>query len=126
MSDGIRPALFAFPIRQGPAMKPIISALLLGAIVAAPLHAQSGSVGPSTIPGETREQKLYYIKETLKKMDVNDDRKVTATEWTTAGGKRSGFDTLDTNRDDVLTIQELRSNARKLKAFEDFAAAPEF
>lgn len=107
-------------------MKPIIPALLLGAVLAAPLHAQSGSVGPSTIPGETREQKLYNIKEALKKMDVNSDRKITATEWTAAGGKRAGFDTLDTNRDDILTIQELRSNARKLKAFEDFVAAPDF
>jgi hypothetical protein len=107
-------------------MKPIISALLLGVIVAAPLYAQSGSVGPSTIPGDTREQKLAYIKGVLTKMDVNDDRKITATEWTTAGGKRANFDTLDTNRDEILTIQELRSNARKLKAFEDFVAAPDF
>lgn len=107
-------------------MKPIIFALLLGAIVAAPLNAQSGSVGPTTIPGETREQKLFFIKETLKKMDVNSDRKITATEWTAAGGKRAGFDMLDTNRDDILTIQELRSNAKKLRAFEDFTAAPEF
>jgi hypothetical protein len=107
-------------------MKPIISAFLLGALVAAPLHAQSGSVGPSTIPGDTREQKLAYIRDMLKKIDVNDDNKVTATEWTSAGGKRTGFDALDTNRDDILTVQELRSNARKLKAFEDFVAAPDF
>ena len=47
-------------------------------------------------------------------------------EWTAAGGKRAGFDALDYNKDNVLTRQEFRSNARKLKAFNDFsAAAPE-
>jgi hypothetical protein len=107
-------------------MKPIILTLLLGSLVAAPLQAQSGTVGPKTIPGETREQKLYNIKQALAKMDVNGDRKITVAEWTDAGGKREGFDTLDYNKDGVLTIQELRSNARKLRAFEDFQAAPAF
>ena len=107
-------------------MKPMIITLLLGSLVAMPLQAQTGTVGPKTIPGETREQKLYYIKEALKKMDVNGDRKITVAEWTDAGGKRGGFDTLDHNKDGVLTIQELRSNAQKLRAFEDFEAAPAF
>jgi hypothetical protein len=107
-------------------MKPIISILLLGSLATAPVLAQTGTVGPQTIPGETREQKLYNIKQALTKMDVNGDKKITATEWTAAGGKRAGFDTLDTNRDDILTVQELRSNSRKLRAFDDFEAAPEF
>ena len=107
-------------------MKPMIVMLLLGSLVAAPALAQTGTVGPKTIPGDTREQKLDYIRQTLRKMDVNEDRKVTATEWTAAGGKREGFDTLDTNKDSILTVQELRSNARKLRAFEDFVAAPDF
>lgn len=107
-------------------MKPIISILLLGSLATAPVLAQTGTVGPKTIRGETREQKLYNIKQALTKMDVNSDKKITATEWTAAGGKRAGFDTLDTNRDDILTIQELRSNAKKLRAFEDFVAAPDF
>jgi hypothetical protein len=84
---------------------------------------QAGTVGPSTIPGETREQKLFAIQEYLKSMDVNADGKLTQTEWTEGGGKKAGFDTLDTNRDSILTVQELRSNSRKLRAFEDFEAA---
>ncbi len=107
-------------------MKPMIATLLLCSIAAAPLLAQTGSVGPKTIPGETREQKLFYIKGALTKMDVNGDRKITVAEWTDAGGKRDGFDVLDHNKDGVLTIQELRSNATKLRAFEDFVAAPAF
>jgi hypothetical protein len=107
-------------------MKPIITILLLGSLAATPVLAQTGTVGPKTIPGETREQKLYNIKQALAKMDVNSDRKITVAEWTDAGGKREGFDTLDTNKDGILTIQELRSNSRKLRAFEDFEAAPDF
>jgi hypothetical protein len=105
-------------------MNPMILTLLLGSFLAGPVLAQTGTVGPATIPGETREQKLFYIQDALKAMDVNGDRAITATEWTDAGGKRAGFDTLDHNRDGVLTIQELRSNAAKLRAFEDFKAAP--
>lgn len=96
------------------------------AFIAGAAQAQTGSVGPQTIPGQTREQKLFAIQNALKAMDVNDDRKVTATEWTAGGGKREGFDVLDTNRDSILTVQELRSNARKLRAFEDYAAAPAY
>jgi hypothetical protein len=107
-------------------MKPIITILLLGSLAASPVLAQTGTVGPKTIPGETREQKLYNIKQALTKMDVNSDKKITVAEWTDAGGKREGFDTLDTNLDGILTVQELRSNSRKLRAFEDFEAAPEF
>jgi hypothetical protein len=98
--------------------------LCAAALLAASAHAQTGTVGPKTIPGATREQKLFAIQDALKAMDVNGDRMVTADEWTAGGGKRAGFDTLDTNRDSILTVQELRSNARKLRAFEDFEAAP--
>ena len=94
---------------------------LAGASTAA--HAQSGSVGPTTIPGDTREQKLFAIQDELRKMDTDSDKRLTEAEWTTAGGKKAGFDTLDFNRDGILTIQELRSNAKKLRAFEDFEAA---
>jgi uncharacterized protein (UPF0261 family) len=107
-------------------MKPIITILLLGSLAASPALAQTGTVGPKTIPGETREQKLYNIKQALTKMDVNGDKKITVAEWTDAGGKREGFDKLDTNMDGILTVQELRSNSRKLRAFEDFEAAPAF
>ncbi len=107
-------------------MKPIITILLLGSLAASPVLAQTGTVGPKTVPGETREQKLYNIKQALTKMDVNSDKKITVAEWTEAGGKREGFDKLDTNMDGILTVQELRSNSRKLRAFEDFEAAPEF
>lgn len=86
--------------------------------------AQTASVGPNTIPGTSREQKLMAITAELKKMDVNGDERVAKAEWLAAGGKAAGFETLDTNRDDVLTLQELRSNARKLRAFKDFEAAP--
>lgn len=95
----------------------------LALFVATAATAQTGTVGPSTIPGETREAKLRWIKEQLKKADTNDDDRITKTEWLAAGGAAKGFETLDTNRDDILTLQELRSNSRKLKAFEDFQAA---
>ena len=104
-------------------MKIILCAAVL---LAGSAHAQTATVGPKTIPGATREQKLFAIQDVLKAMDVNGDRRVTAAEWTTSGGKRTGFDTLDTNRDSILTVQELRSNARKLRAFEDFEAAPAY
>lgn len=97
--------------------------LVLFLITATAASAQPGTVGPTAIPGQTREQKLYAIQSALKAMDVNGDAKLTETEWTTAGGKKAGFETLDTNRDGILTVQELRSNARKLRAFEDFQAA---
>lgn len=102
-------------------MKTVLVMLLFAASAA---NAQTGTVGPSTIPGETREQKLAAIQELLKSMDVNADGKLTQTEWMEAGGQKAGFDTLDTNRDSILTVQELRSNSRKLRAFEDFKAAP--
>jgi hypothetical protein len=101
-------------------LKKFIAMVLLGATAAT---AQTASVGPKSIPGETREQKLFYVQDQLRKMDVNGDKKLSEAEWMAAGGTKAGFDTLDTNRDSVLTIQELRSNARKLKAFEDFKAA---
>lgn len=92
-------------------------------LLAAAATAQTATVGPARIPGETREQKLATITQALKRMDSNGDERITSAEWTAAGGKRTGFETLDTNRDDILTWQELRSNARKLKAFADFEAA---
>ena len=85
--------------------------------------AHNGSIGPSTIPGATREDKLNYIKAELRKMDTNHDDRITSEEWIAAGGKKSSFDLLDYNKDNILTVQELRSNARKLKAFNDFQAA---
>ncbi len=109
-------------------MKPILLAAVLIASAATAQTGpqagpQAGSVGPSTIPGATREEKLMAITAELKKMDVNGDERIAKDEWLAAGGKAAGFETLDTNRDDVLTLQELRSNARKLRAFQDFAAA---
>lgn len=105
--------------------KLIIAAAAL--LVAGAAHAQptegGATVGPARIPGETREQKLAAVTKALRAMDSNGDERITSAEWTAAGGKRPGFDTLDYNRDDVLTWQELRSNARKLKAFKDFQAA---
>ena len=98
----------------------ITVAILLASTAAA---AQTGTVGPSTIPGETREQKLAWIAGQLRAADTNGDEKIALTEWTEAGGKTGSFAQLDTNRDDILTNQELRSNARKLKAFADFQAA---
>ena len=97
----------------------LATALLL---VATAAMAQ-GTVGPAKIPGETREQKLATITKALRAMDTNGDERITSAEWTAAGGKKAGFDTLDTNKDDVLTLQELRSNSRKLRAFKDFQAA---
>ena len=105
--------------RNSPVKLAIIS-LLLAATAA---QAQSGTVGPNTIPGDTREEKLTHIKAALTRMDINNDKRVTKTEWLAAGGKRVGFETLDYNRDDIMTVQELRSNARKLRAFADFKAA---
>ena len=107
-------------------MKPILLAavLIAGVATAHAAMAQTASVGPSTIPGATREQKLMAITAELKKMDTNGDERIAKDEWLAAGGKAAGFETLDTNRDDVLTLQELRSNARKLRAFQDFVAAP--
>lgn len=104
-------------------MKAMILLAVIGAVAA---NAQTGTIGPKAIPGATREQKLFTIQTALKAMDVNDDRKVTADEWTAKGGKRANFDLLDTNLDSILTVQELRSNARKLRAFEDYVAAPDF
>ena len=124
--------MFEFLTRQGHAvMKAIVIFLLVGAAAASarvgpePVAAvEHGSVGPAVIPGETKEQKMFVIQDALKKMDVNGDHKVSEAEWLAAGGKKTGFDTLDYNRDGVLTVQELRSNARKLRAFQDFQAAP--
>jgi hypothetical protein len=86
----------------------------------------AGTVGPTKIPGATREQKLRTVREALRKADTNGDDRITSEEWVAAGGKKSGFDILDYNKDNILTLQELRSNARKLKAYEDFEAAPAF
>ena len=104
-------------------MKPLIVLLLLAAV---PTSAQipAASVGPDTIPGATREEKLFFIKDQLRRMDVNGDKRLTVDEWTAAGGAKAGFDALDHNRDGILTVQELRSNAGKLRAFEDYKAAP--
>jgi hypothetical protein len=88
--------------------------------------AQTGTVGPTKIPGATREQKLRTVRDALRKADTNDDDRITSEEWVAAGGKKSGFDILDYNKDNILTLQELRSNARKLKAYEDFEAAPAY
>lgn len=104
-------------------MKSLLMLLLLATGTA---RAQTGTVGPATLPGATREAKLFAIKDALKAMDTNGDARITKSEWMAAKGKAAGFETLDTNRDDVLTAQELRSNARKLRAFEDFQAAPAF
>ncbi len=94
--------------------------LILAALLAAQAEPR---VGPATLPGETREQKLAYIRDQLRKADTNGDEKISKDEWLAAGGKQAGFERLDTNRDDILTLQELRSNSRKLKAFEDWQAA---
>lgn len=85
---------------------------------------QAGTVGPAKIPGATREQKLRAVAEALRNADTNGDDVITSEEWVAAGGKKSGFDILDYNKNNILTLQELRSNARKLKAYEDFEAAP--
>ena len=85
-------------------------ALLLSAASAA--TAQSISVGPNTISGETREQKLMFINSALTKAEL-----------LAAAGEQAGFETLAHYRDHILTVQELRSNARKLRVFADFEAA---
>jgi hypothetical protein len=101
--------------------------LLMTSAVAAQTGAdQAGTVGPTKIPGATREQKLRTVRDALRKADTNDDDRITSEEWVAAGGKKSGFDILDYNKDNILTLQELRSNARKLKAYEDFEAAPAY
>lgn len=102
----------------------IITAGLLLATAGAAAAQDSASVGPSTIPGETQEAKLVYIADLLRQMDVNGDGVITATEWVDFGGSRAGFDVLDHNKNEILTLQELRSNADKLRAFADFKAAP--
>ncbi|MFZ4689329.1 MAG: hypothetical protein ACOYLS_08830 [Polymorphobacter sp.] len=86
--------------------------------------AQTGTIGPAKIPGATREQKLRTVTDALRRADTNGDERITSEEWIAAGGKKAGFDILDYNKDDILTWQELRSNARKLKAYDDFVAAP--
>jgi hypothetical protein len=96
---------------------------LLAAAAPAAAHADDGKIGPATIPGETQEEKMRWIRAELKKADTNGDRQLTAAEWVAAGGKREKFDLLDTNKDGILQIRELRSNAKLLRAFEDFQAA---
>lgn len=86
--------------------------------------AATASVGPATIPGETQEAKLVYIADVLRQMDLNGDGVITSAEWVAFGGSRAGFDVLDYNKNEILTLQELRSNADKLRAFADFKAAP--
>jgi hypothetical protein len=98
--------------------------LVAAALCASAAAAETGTVGPTKIPGATREQKLRAVADALKQADTNGDERITSEEWVAAGGKKSGFDILDTNKDNILTMQELRSNARKLKAYDDFAAAP--
>lgn len=98
--------------------------LMAFAAVAQTAAAETGTVGPAKIPGATREQKLRTVRDALRKADTNGDDRITSEEWVAAGGKKSGFDILDYNKDNILTLQELRSNARKLKAYEDFEAAP--
>jgi hypothetical protein len=93
-------------------------------LMASAVTAQTGTGGPAKIPGATREQKLRAVTDALRKADTNADDRITSEEWVAAGGKKSGFDVLDYNKDNILTLQELRSNARKLKAYEDFEAAP--
>ncbi len=87
-------------------------------------EAHNGTIGPAAIPGATREEKLRNITLALRKMDTNGDERITREEWVAAGGKPASFDMLDHNKDNVLTWQELRSNAKMLKAFADFEAAP--
>jgi hypothetical protein len=99
--------------------------LLATAVTAAAQTApDTASVGPAIIPGETKEQKLVYISDILQQMDLNGDGVITSAEWIAFGGSKAGFDVLDYNKDDILTLQELRSNADKLRAFADFKAAP--
>lgn len=105
-------------------MTPRFAAATTLLLMASTVAAQTGTVGPAKIPGATREQKLRAVTDALRKADTNGDDRITSEEWVAAGGKKSGFDILDYNKDNILTLQELRSNARKLKAYEDFAAAP--
>lgn len=98
--------------------------VVLACSLATAAAAQTGTVGPEKIPGATREQKLRAMSDALRRADTNGDDRITSEEWVAAGGKKSGFDILDYNQDNILTLQELRSNARKLKAYEDFEAAP--
>jgi hypothetical protein len=107
-------------------MTPRFAAATALLLMASAVAAQTGTIGPTKIPGATREQKLRAVTDALKKADTNGDERITSEEWVAAGGKKSGFDILDTNKDNILTLQELRSNARKLKAYDDFAAAPAF
>ncbi|MEY2884785.1 MAG: hypothetical protein RL490_2509 [Pseudomonadota bacterium] len=114
-------------------MTRLLIATLLAAALAGPAAAQTANapgntaahatVGPQAIPGDTREQKLAFMEAKLREADSNGDGKLSLSEWEAAGGKRAGFEALDFNHDDVLTRQEFRSNARKLKAFNDFVAA---
>ena len=103
--------------------------LVLGSAVAAQTAnapgggAANATIGPKAIPGATREDKLRALEAKAAEVDTNDDGRLTVAEWTAAGGKRASFDTLDYNKDGVLTRQEFRSNARTLKAFQDFMAA---
>ena len=97
----------------------IAASLLLGTSALA-----QGTIGPATIPGDTQSAKLVYIAGVLQQMDVNGDGVITLSEWIAYGGSKRGFDQLDYNKDEILTLQELRSNADKLAAFADFQAAP--
>jgi hypothetical protein len=95
-----------------------------GLLLASTAAAAQGTIGPSTIPGDTQSAKLVYIAGVLQQMDTNGDGVITLSEWLAYGGSKRGFEQLDYNKDDILTLQELRSNADKLAAFADFQAAP--
>jgi hypothetical protein len=119
--------MFFVPQRKCRMKSIVIAAAILVSASAVPAQTaptpQAGTIGPAKIAGETREQKLHTISVALKQMDTNGDERITSEEWIAFGGKKTNFDILDNNKDNILTLQELRSSARKLRAFKDYEAA---
>ncbi len=86
-------------------------ALLLAVSPAAALAAE-----PATTPlPRPSEDQRFAIEDELAKMDTNHDGQWSKAEWLASGRLEATFDTLDHNKDGVLTRQEIRSNYSKLR-----------